>query len=75
MISNWQPEHFPVVKALLIKHGTLEPSVRVIHQFLDRARRALRVLPASAGATGLRQMADFIAQQTGALTVQSECQS
>jgi octaprenyl-diphosphate synthase len=70
MISEWQPEHFPVVKALLVKHGTLEPSIQVIHQFLDRARRALGVLPASAGADGLRQLTDFIAQQTDALAVE-----
>jgi octaprenyl-diphosphate synthase len=73
MILKWQPEYFSAVKALLVKYETLEPTTQVIHQFLNQARRALRVLPASAGEAGLRRLADFVAQQTGALTVQSSC--
>ena len=41
----------------------------------DRAVGRQAVSWALGPAAGLRQMADFIAQQTGALTVQSECQS
>jgi len=70
MILQWQPQHFPKVKALLVKHDTFEPSVQVIHQFLDRARQALRPLPDSAGVAGLQKLADFLAQQTGTLAVQ-----
>jgi octaprenyl-diphosphate synthase len=70
MIQNWQPKHLPAINALLAKYETLEPSVREIQRFLDQARRALRVLPESPGRTGLATLADFLAQQTGTLTVQ-----
>jgi hypothetical protein len=36
---------------------------------LERARRALRVLPESGGRAGLSGLADFLAQQTDALAV------
>jgi geranylgeranyl pyrophosphate synthase len=58
------------VNALLRKYRTFEPSVQEIRRFLDQARRALRVLPESAGRAGLSALADFLAQQTGTLVVQ-----
>ena len=69
-IKNWQPEHFPTVNAMLAKYDVFEPSLQEIEKFLEQARRALRVLPASAGRTGLSQLTDFLAQQTSALVVQ-----
>ena len=70
LIADWQPENFAPVKALLVKYETFEPSVQAIGKFLEQARLALRRLPASAGTKGLAQLTDFLAQQTGALTVQ-----
>src|SRR5471032_1356662 len=69
-IKDWQPENFVMVNALLAKYETFEPSVQEIGKFLEQARRALRGLPASAGRTGLSELTDFLAQQTGALAVQ-----
>ena len=70
LIQNWQPENFAPVKALLEKYGTFTPSVAIIQKYLEQARTSLRVLPASPGKTGLLALADFLAQQTGALAVQ-----
>jgi octaprenyl-diphosphate synthase len=70
LIRNWEPKNLLAVNALLAKYETFEPSVREIQRFLDQARRALRVLPESAGRTGLSALTDFLAQQTGTLTVQ-----
>jgi geranylgeranyl pyrophosphate synthase len=70
LIQNWQPENFAGVNALLAKYGTFEPSVKVINRFLEQAQLALRTLPESAGRSGLSELADFLAQQTGALAVQ-----
>jgi octaprenyl-diphosphate synthase len=70
LIQNWKPENLLAVHALLAKYGTLEPSVKEIHRFLEQARRALRVLPDSPGRTGLSALADFLAQQTTTLAVQ-----
>jgi len=69
-IKKWQPENFPMVNKLLAKYETFEPSVREIEKFLEQARKALRVLPASPGRTGLSQLTDYLAQQTSALAVQ-----
>jgi octaprenyl-diphosphate synthase len=69
-IKNWQPENLPAVNQLLAKYETFEPSVQEIEKFLEQARHALRVLPASTGRAGLMAMTDFLAQQTAALAVQ-----
>ena len=70
LIQNWEPKNLLAINALLAKYDALEPSVREIERFLDQARRALRGLPESPGRTGLAALADFLAQQTGNLTVQ-----
>ncbi len=70
LIQNWEPKNLAPVNALLAKYDTFEPSIREIQRFLDQARRALRVLPASTGRTGLGILADFLAQQTSTLAVQ-----
>src|SRR5450432_3498350 len=52
-IENWRPENLPGVNKLLAKYGTFEPSVEVISNYLEQARRTLRVLPESVGRAGL----------------------
>jgi octaprenyl-diphosphate synthase len=69
LIKNWQPQNFSAVNGLLARYETFEPSLEVIAKYLDMARRALRVLPESGGRAGLFNLADFLAQQTGALAV------
>jgi octaprenyl-diphosphate synthase len=69
-IQQWRPEHFAEVKGLLAKYQAFEPSVEEIGRYLDTARRTLSGLPASPGQAGLRQLTDFLAQQTSALAVQ-----
>lgn len=73
LISDWRPENFTAVHALLGKYGTFQPSVRIIEKYLEASRQALRGVPASTGNTGLSGLADFLAQQTAALVVQSPC--
>jgi geranylgeranyl pyrophosphate synthase len=70
LIQHWEPQNLLAVNSLLAKYETFEPSVQQIRKFLEQARRALRVLPESAGRTGLSALADFLAQQTGTLAVQ-----
>jgi len=69
LIHDWQPENFTAVNALLAKYDTFAPSVEVIQRYLEQARRALRVLPHSAGSAGLLKLTEFLAQQTGLLAV------
>lgn len=69
MIESWQAQHLPAVNELLARYETFEPSLEVISRYLEQARRTLRALPESAGRAGLLGLADFLAQQTAALTV------
>ena len=69
MVENWQPENLPAVNELLARYETFEPTQEVITRYLEQARRALRALPESGGRAGLFGLADFLAQQTGALAV------
>jgi octaprenyl-diphosphate synthase len=69
MIENWQPGNLAGVNELLARHETLEPSLAVVRQYLEAARGALKVLPASGGRAGLLGLADFLAQQTDDLAV------
>jgi octaprenyl-diphosphate synthase len=70
LIREWEPKNLLAVNRLLVKYETLEPSVREIRRFLEQARGALRTLPESRGRAGLATLADYLAQQTGTLTVQ-----
>ena len=69
LVENWQPENLRPVNELLARYETFEPSQEVITRYLDQARRALRALPDTDGRAGLLGLADFLAQQTAALTV------
>ena len=70
LITNWRPENFAGVNALLAKYQTFAPSVQEIERYLELARRALRILPASPGQAGLLGLTNFLAQQTAVLAVQ-----
>ena len=69
LVKDWQPENLTAVNELLDKYETFEPTREVISRFLDQACRALRALPESNGRNGLLGLADFLTQQTDALTV------
>jgi len=69
MIADWQPENLPAVNELLARYETLEPSLAVIGEYLEEARRALKILPESSGRAGLLGLADFLAQQMDTLAV------
>ena len=71
LIQNWRPENLAAVNKFLERYETLEPSLAVIAKYLELARRALKTLPESGGRAGLFGLADFLAQQTGVLTVSS----
>jgi octaprenyl-diphosphate synthase len=69
LIQHWQPENLTAVNELLVRYETFEPSREVIAKYLELARKALKILPESAGRAGLFGLADFLAQQTATLTV------
>ncbi len=67
LVQNWQLEALDLVVELLTRYGTLQPSLTMVHQHLDRARQALRVLPDSDGRAGLLGATDFLARQADTL--------
>jgi len=69
LAQNWQLAALPRVNELLAKYGTLGPTLAIIHRYLEQGRQALHVLPESGGRAGLLGLADYLAQQTGVLTV------
>jgi octaprenyl-diphosphate synthase len=69
LVENWQPKNLSGVSELLARYETFEPSQEVIARYLGQARKALRTLPESDGRAELFGLADFLAQQTGALAV------
>jgi octaprenyl-diphosphate synthase len=68
-IQSWQPDYFPAVNQLLLKYETFGPSLEVVTNYLDQARRALNNLPKGAGRADLSYLADFLAQQIETLAV------
>jgi octaprenyl-diphosphate synthase len=69
LIENWQPQNFSAVNELLVKYETFEPSLEVIANYLEQARKTLCILPESSGGTGLMDLTEFLTQQTDALRV------
>jgi octaprenyl-diphosphate synthase len=69
LIESWKPENFSAVNELLVKHETFGPSLEVIANYLEQARKTLCILPESSGRAGLADLTSFLAQQTDALRV------
>ena len=69
LIEHWRPENLSGVNGLLARYGTFEPTQEVAGRYLEQARRALRLLPQSAGRAGLFGLTDFLAQQMDVLAV------
>jgi octaprenyl-diphosphate synthase len=69
LIEHWQPANLSAINGLLVRYETFEPSLKVIADYLEQARRVLRVLPKSDGRAGLLNLVDFLAQQTDSLVV------
>jgi octaprenyl-diphosphate synthase len=69
LIQNWQSSALVPVSALLSKYDTLTPSVESIHQYLEKARQMLVVLPESHGRACLQGLTEYLARQTEALFV------
>lgn len=69
LVADWRPEALRRVNALLTRYETLGPSLEVIGQYLERARRALGTLPRTPGRTALLELTGFLARQTETLGV------
>lgn len=66
LVRAWQPGSMAMASKLLAKQDTLTPSLRIIHQYLAKARQSIQglLLP---GRTGLFGLTDHLAEQTAML--------
>jgi len=69
LAQTWQPSALPRVNELLTKYEAVGPTLGIIQRYLEQGRQALQILPETDGRAGLLGLADFLAQQTGILTV------
>ncbi len=67
LVRGWQAGSLKRIGELLTKYETLSPSLEIIHQYLEKARHILRVLPASNGRAGLVGLTEYLARQSDAL--------
>jgi octaprenyl-diphosphate synthase len=69
LLGAWNIHHVPELAGLLEKHGALDESRRVIHQFLETALESLQQLSNPACQPALQGLCAFLAQQTVQLGV------
>jgi octaprenyl-diphosphate synthase len=67
LVEGWQADSMARLGALLEKYDTLGASLEIIHQYLDKARRTLRALPASNGRAGLLGLTEYLVRQADVL--------
>jgi octaprenyl-diphosphate synthase len=67
MVEGWQATSMKRLGGLLAKYDALAASLEVIHQYLEQARRAVQVLPASNGRAGLEGLANYLSHQADGL--------
>ena len=67
LVQNWKSGSIKILEALLAKYETLNASLEIIREYLEKSRQTLRGLPASAGRNGLLGLTDYLGQQTCAL--------
>lgn len=69
LIQNWREDSLAQVGVLLSRYDTLAPSLQSVHEYLERSRQMLRLLPDSSGRACLLGLVEYLAHQTGALEV------
>ena len=67
LVGAWQPDSIKPMAELLAKYDTLGGSLRAMRRFLQKARQALQVVPASPGRTALLGLTEYLERQTAAL--------
>jgi len=67
LVRGWQPDSMKQLTDLFSKYEAMGGSAEIVHQYLEKARQILQVLPASKGRTGLLGLTEYLARQTAAL--------
>jgi octaprenyl-diphosphate synthase len=67
LVAAWENTSLRPLSVLLGKYETLASAIDIIHEYLERARGFLGVLPGSKGREGLHGLTEYLAHQTDAL--------
>jgi octaprenyl-diphosphate synthase len=67
LVQNCQNGALKEISLLLTKYETPAPSLKTIHQYLERARQSVRLLPESPGRDCLLGLTEYLARQTEVL--------
>jgi octaprenyl-diphosphate synthase len=69
LVDDWQADSITRLAALLEKYDTLSASLKIIHQYLEKARLTLHALPDSNGRASLLALTEYLARQADVLGV------
>jgi octaprenyl-diphosphate synthase len=69
LVRAWQPNSMKSMSELLAKYDTGNAALEIFHQYLQKARQTLELLPASDGRVGLLSLSEYLACQAAALEV------
>jgi len=64
LVDGWQNDSMKGMAELLAKYETLGASLEIIHQYLEKSRQFLRLLPTSNSCAGLVGLTEYLARQT-----------
>jgi octaprenyl-diphosphate synthase len=67
LIQAWATGSMSVASKLLAKYETLAASIQIVHQYLAKARQAIKDLPQSTGRNSLLALTDYLAHQSSTL--------
>jgi octaprenyl-diphosphate synthase len=68
-LDNWEPSFLADLVEMMAKYDAFSECRASVQHYLDAARQALIMLPASSGRAGLTALTEFLAEQTKALGV------
>jgi octaprenyl-diphosphate synthase len=68
-VANWEPAYLPGLVEMMARYDAFNECRSSVQRYLDAGRKALMMLPPSAGRSGLVALAEFLAEQTDALGV------
>jgi octaprenyl-diphosphate synthase len=69
LVQAWAPGSMSVASKLLAKYETLAASVQIVHEYLAKARQAIKDLPQSVGRDSLLALTEYLAHQSSTLGV------
>jgi octaprenyl-diphosphate synthase len=68
LVREWRADSMNQMTELLVRYETLNGSLEIVHQYLEKSRQALRGLPESNGLAGLLGLPEYLTRQIASLS-------